>query len=152
MTAHEERIYRLLWQRGEETNTEFRNIRISSGQLSRELRMDRNNVKGILRRLQDKRILDELEPGQADSHTPKLYKIYSFVAILKNLRESGRIHYAKSGNGVLFVYQGSSQPVPLGALPQPPQGVLEDSPHGALTRHPQGVLVYSPQGVRHPPF
>ena len=121
MTAHEERVYNHLRRRGSGLDgTESRTIRAGYGRLSLELKMDRQNVKHILLRLQDKGVIRELEAGRADDRSPTLYEVYGYSDILQHLRARGRRHIVKSGNGVLFVYPGGDTSTPTVGVTSPP--------------------------------
>ena len=149
MTAHEERVYNHLRRRGSGLDgTESRTIRAGYGRLSLELKMDRQNVKHILLRLQDKGVIRELEAGRADDRSPTLYEVYGYSDILQHLRARGRRHIVKSGNGVLFVYPGGDPSRPtVGVTPTPTVGLGLPPTVGANTQPTVGSAPTAPVGT-----
>ncbi len=149
MTAHEERVYNHLRRRGSGLDgTESRTIRAGYGRLSLELKMDRQNVKHILLRLQDKGVIRELEAGRADDRSPTLYEVFGYSDILQHLRARGRRHIVKSGNGVLFVYPGGTTPPPtVGVTPPPTVGLGLQPTVGASAPPTVGPAATAPVGT-----
>ncbi len=149
MTAHEERVYNHLRRRGSGLDgTESRTIRAGYGRLSLELKMDRQNVKHILLRLQDKGVIRELEAGRADDRSPTLYEVFGYSDILQHLRARGRRHIVKSGNGVLFVYPGADPSTPtVGVTITPTVGLGLPPTVGANTQPTVGSAPTAPVGT-----
>jgi hypothetical protein len=104
LSAYETQLYRLLSTRASAGAAGQRTVSAGYGQLGRELAIDRQNIKRLLARLQDKGLLDELAPGRANERTPSLYRLPDPTTALQRMHARGRLHCVHSGHGVLFVY------------------------------------------------
>ena len=108
----EQEIYDVLWRNGvdDDSATGSRITRIGRSKISRQARVTERNLIIILRRLIQKQALEIVGRESSDTNTPRTYRVFSFIEILKR-RRAAKLEWVVRGRGVEFVDPETGNPI-----------------------------------------
>jgi hypothetical protein len=99
----EQLLYELLWKLSRETDSdEYRLLQIGHSDLAEKARMTDKNLRIALRRLVEKRSIEEMQSFDARQRKARIWKVYSYRSILDRRRKAG-LEWVVKDNGVHFV-------------------------------------------------
>jgi hypothetical protein len=136
LNPQELKVFQYLWGFPREWGgEEYRERQVGQGELIRKLELTKKSVRLILRRLADKAFIAVQTPQSESSAT--LYRVFCYQAAYKALERAGKLYYAHSGNGTLFVKQYSTPSIPGVSGPSHPGISGSDLPGGSGVNPPR---------------
>ncbi len=121
LTRTEESVYDILWGTKTGNGDRSRTVRMGQTQLSRESRLAARNAKEVVARLIQKGFIEISRPPDIEHRIPAEYRVYSYAAVLKRLREQGRNHTVRISTGVYYAF-------PEGTPDEPTPDASEQTP------------------------
>jgi hypothetical protein len=109
LTHVEEAVYDALWgPKKKEAAENHRLAQMGYAELAKKARVSKRSIQSVIDRLIAKLFLDIEAPADIFRRKPTVYRVYSYAAILKRLRENGHVHTVQTGRGIFYAHAAST--------------------------------------------
>jgi hypothetical protein len=111
MTHIEEGVYDVLWgpKRSGEPE-QHRIVKMGYAELAQRSRVSKRGIQSIIGRLIEKHVLQIEVPADTLRRIPTTYRVFSYGAIRKYQRDTGREWVIRTGNGVFYAKKLAANP------------------------------------------
>ena len=102
LTHVEEAVYDALWGSKKKEHENQRLVQMGYAELAKRSRVSKRSIQSVIDRLLEKRFIEVDTPADISSRKPTLYRVLGYGAVLRILRDSGRLHILRTGKGVFY--------------------------------------------------
>jgi predicted transcriptional regulator len=109
LTHVEEAVYDVLW--GPKKKGELETCRLAQvgyAELAAKSRVSKRTIQSIIDRLLEKRFIRIEKPADIMRRAPTVYRVFSYAAMRKHQRDTGRNWVVRTGKGVFYARRSSS--------------------------------------------